>query len=318
VTQRKRDARTAAHERPVSVVIPSYNRANQLRRVLGSYLKQSGVKEVIVVDDGSTDRTPELLHDWAGREERLRSVRLNTNRGQAGARNTGARLATGDFIFYGEDDYELTPRQVPTLLDHLERTDADLIAGRRINVLPGESYRAALRRVSGYADPLIERWAIVGNHHVDTQVDVEAPLLDACALVRREVFKRCAFDVGFRGNGWREESDFQLSALEAGFKLVHCPHTLGFHYPGAVGSAQGGAHSRSRLAYELWVVRNNGRFMRKHWEFLRSGQSELQVAPVPEVTLAVQTVLRTLRAGKKISRLAAHRLDPARYLPKAS
>jgi hypothetical protein len=45
-----------------------------------------------------------------------------------------------------------------------------------------------LRRVSGYADPLIERWAMEGNHHVDTRIDVQATLLDVCVLVRREVF----------------------------------------------------------------------------------------------------------------------------------
>ncbi|MHB1162446.1 MAG: glycosyltransferase family 2 protein, partial [Chloroflexota bacterium] len=224
-------------EGPVSVVIPTYNRVGQLARVLGSYLSQDQVKEVIVVDNGSTDRTPELLREWATTEPRLRPLRLEVNRRQAGARNAGAAAATGEYVFYGEDDYELTPGQVATLLHHLQETGADLIAGRRINVLPGESYQGALWRVSGYTEPLIERWAMVGNHHVDTLVDVEAPLLDACALIRSELLRRVSFDMGFEGNGWREESDFQVGALEAGYRLVHCPHTLGFHTPGGVGRA---------------------------------------------------------------------------------
>src|SRR5581483_10538263 len=115
---------------------------------------------VIVVDNGSADRTPEVLRAWAAREPRLRPLRLEVNKRQAGARNAGAQAATGDFVFYGEDDYELTPGQVATLLDHLERSGADMIAGRRINVLPGEGYEDALRRVNTYADPLIEEWAM--------------------------------------------------------------------------------------------------------------------------------------------------------------
>jgi len=294
----------------VSAVLPTYNRADQLERVLGSYVSQAGVKEVIVVDNGSVDRTPDVLRDWSAREPRLRVVRLEVNKRQAGARNAGADAATGDYVFYGEDDYELTPHQVSTLLDHLDRSGADLIAGRRINVLPGEPYEAALRRVDTYRDPIIEHWAMVGNHHMNTGVDVAVPFLDACALIRRPVFEHLSFDMDFKGNGWREETDFQLGALASGFRLVHCPHTLGFHSPGGVGKKQGGSRSRSRLNYELWVIRNNARFLRKHWKFLRSGQRELRVAPMLEVTVAIQAALRLARAGRKFSRTASHRPTP--------
>jgi GT2 family glycosyltransferase len=196
----------------------------------------------------------------------------------------------------------------------LEQTGADIIAGRRINVVPGESYEEALRRVDTYADPLIERWAAVGNNHVDTVADVESPLLDACALIRKEVFTHASFDRGFIGNGWREESDFQLSALEAGFRLVHCPHTLGFHSPGGMGKARGGSRGRSRLNYELWVMRNNARFLRKHWAFLRSGRCELRVLPVLELAVATQETLRGFRAVRKLSRLTAQRLQRSALL----
>lgn len=292
----------------VSLVIPTYNRAEQLERVLGSYLSQKGAREVVVVDNGSIDRTPDLLLQWAERSDLLRAVRLPVNRGQAGARNAGAEAAAGDYIFYGEDDYELAPGQVATLLEHLGASGADIIAGRRINVLPGESNRDALLRVRGYADPLIEGWAMVGNHHVDTGYDVEVPLLDACALMRRELFDRLSFDPGYRGNGWREETDFQIAALKAGFKLVHCPHTVGFHSPGGVGKAKGGSRDRSRLNYELWVARNNARLLRRHWEFLRSSPCGLRVASLLTLTLAIQLGLRLARGMRRCSRLAHRRL----------
>jgi glycosyltransferase involved in cell wall biosynthesis len=289
---------------PVSVVVPAYNRADKLDRVLGAYLAQTCTREVIVVDNGSRDHTPDVLDRWSARAEHLRVVRLPVNRRQSGARNAGSAAARGEFVFFGEDDYEPAPGHVATLLDHLRASGADIIAGRRINVLPDETYEHALRRVNTYTDPLIERWAGVGNHHIDTGRDTPASLLDACALIRREVFDHLSFDMDFQGNGWREESDFQLGALEAGFKLVHCPHVIGFHTPGGVGKAAGGSRSRGRLNYELWVIRNNARFLQKHWTFLRSGQSDLRVPPLLPAAVALQTVLRGVRARRKLTRVA--------------
>jgi glycosyltransferase involved in cell wall biosynthesis len=291
----------------ISVVVPTYNRQAQLSRVLGAYLTQAGLREVIVVDNGSSDGTPELLRSWCAREPLLRVVRLETNRRQAGARNAGAEAALGEFVFYGEDDYEPTPGHLAVLSDHLSRSGADIIAGRRINVLPGEGYREALVRVGGYLDPLIEGWAMVGNHHMDTGLDVAAPMLDACALIRKEVFRSVSFDMGYLGNGWREETDFQIGALACGFRLVHCPHTLGFHTPGGMGRATGGSRGRSRVNYEVWVFRNNLRFLRKQWHFLRRNPAGLKVAPTPELTAAIQAGLRLARAARKASRLSGGR-----------
>jgi len=299
--------RVTVQDGPVSIVVPTYNRSAQLEQVLGSYLRQHQVNEVIVVDNGCVDDTPRLLAAWSAREPRLRVVRLEQNRRQSGARNAGVEAARGAFVFYGEDDYELIPGQVAMLLDHLHQSGADMVAGRRINVLPDERYEDALQRTSLYADPLIERWAVVQNPWVDVGTDVPAPLLDACALIRREIFDHARFDMGFLGNGWREESDFQLSALEAGFTLVHCSHTLGFHSPGGVGKGRGGSHGRSRTEYELWTARNNARFLRKHWAFLRSGRSELRVPPTVALAVALQAGLRLVRARRKLSRVAQHR-----------
>ena len=203
----------------------------------------------------------------------LRAIRLSENRGQGFALNVGADAATGKYVFYGEDDYLLAPDQVVILLQHLERSGADIIAGRRVNVRPDESCDTAVRRTMLYDDPLIERWAAVQNPWVDVGEDVEALLLDACILVRRDVVRRVRFDSAFRGNGWREESDFQLTALKAGHRLVHCSHTVGFHRPRGVGRGVGGARGRNRVCYEWWVIRNNTYFLRKHWSFLSLGDA---------------------------------------------
>jgi glycosyltransferase involved in cell wall biosynthesis len=82
----------------VSVIVPTYNRAYCLERTLDSALTQTHHNlEVIVVDDGSTDATEELVSTISCRDSRVHFTR-QANRGVAAARNTGFALCTGDFV----------------------------------------------------------------------------------------------------------------------------------------------------------------------------------------------------------------------------
>jgi glycosyltransferase involved in cell wall biosynthesis len=89
----------------VSVVIPTRNRAALLREALDSVLAQDGQgttfdTEIIVVDDASTDSTPEVVAAYL----RVRYVRLEPNRGAAAARNAGIRICTGQYVAFLDDD----------------------------------------------------------------------------------------------------------------------------------------------------------------------------------------------------------------------
>jgi len=102
----------------VSVVLPTYNRARTLRRAINSVLNQTYAKlELIVVDDGSRDDTPELVSTFD--DPRLRYVKLSKNGGVARARNVGIQHATGELIAFQDSDDEW-------LNDKLERQVATL------------------------------------------------------------------------------------------------------------------------------------------------------------------------------------------------
>lgn len=92
----------------VSVIIPSYNRAATLPRAINSIFSQSIDNfEIIVVDDGSTDNTEEVIREY--NDDRIRYIPHETNRGQGAARNTCLRNARGEFISYLDSDDEFTP-----------------------------------------------------------------------------------------------------------------------------------------------------------------------------------------------------------------
>ena len=123
----------------VSVIIPTFNRAHVLGNALDSVMAQTySPIETIVVDDGSTDRTPDLLAGYGGKIK----VLTQENKGVSAARNLGIRHSKGDFIALLDSDDTWTPdkisRQVAFFQDNSEalicQTEEIWIRnGRRVN-----------------------------------------------------------------------------------------------------------------------------------------------------------------------------------------
>ncbi len=108
--------------RTVSVVVPTYNRAELLRQTIQSILAQTVLPlEVIVVDDGSTDHTPEVCTSFG---ESIRYARQG-NQGLSMARNAGIRISRGDWIAFCDSDDLWRPRKLEVQLAALDSTGAD-------------------------------------------------------------------------------------------------------------------------------------------------------------------------------------------------
>lgn len=103
----------------VSVVIPVFNRAHTLRRAIESVLTQDVASwELIVVDDGSTDGSPDIPDSFG--DARIRSIRHEINRGAAAARNTGVEAARGRYIAFLDSDDEWLPGKLRAQIGVLE------------------------------------------------------------------------------------------------------------------------------------------------------------------------------------------------------
>lgn len=94
------------NKRPiVSVIIPTYNRAHLLGRAVGSIINQTYRDfELIIVDDGSTDNTRDVVESV--NDNRIKYIRLDRNKGAAAARNAGIEVVKGEFIAFQDSDDE--------------------------------------------------------------------------------------------------------------------------------------------------------------------------------------------------------------------
>lgn len=130
----------------VSLIIPTYNRADLVRDAIESALRQTyTAREVIVVDDGSSDETPEVLARYA---DAIRMVRT-PNRGCAAARNTGISLARGAYLAFVDSDDEAPADKLAIQVPVLEaRPEVGFVYGPSVafgSELPAERVHQPVR-----------------------------------------------------------------------------------------------------------------------------------------------------------------------------
>jgi glycosyltransferase involved in cell wall biosynthesis len=113
----------------LSIVIPAYNEVNTLPEVIRRTRDVPGEKEILVVDDGSTDGTSEILGGMDVPE--LRTFFHPENRGKGAALRTAFEQVRGDVVVIQDGDLEYQPEEIPRLVDLIARGKADVVYGSR-------------------------------------------------------------------------------------------------------------------------------------------------------------------------------------------
>ena len=131
----------------LSIVVPVYNEEESLPLLwpeIREVLDPSGLAyEVIFVDDGSHDRSAEIIRDFRAQDSRVRLIKLKVNAGETAATDAGFRAVRGRYVVVMDADLQNDPHDIPRLLEHLDQWDA--VTGWRVNRAAGDSW---VRRLS--------------------------------------------------------------------------------------------------------------------------------------------------------------------------
>lgn len=208
----------ASGEQLVSVIIPAYNAEAHIEAAVRSALAQTYLNiEVVVVDDGSTDRTPHIVERLGAQDRRLRAIRTE-NSGVAAARNAGVRATTGQFVAMLDADDVWHPEKLAKQLQVFRRRDEQLglvycyyreidDAGIVLSTPPGEPYE-------GWVFPILILYNFAGS--------------GSGALIRRSCIEEAGgFDPVLRARKAQGSEDTKLFlAIAARYKFGVVPEYL--------------------------------------------------------------------------------------------
>ncbi len=191
----------------LSVLIPVHNEERTLERVLDAVEERPEVHELVVVDDGSTDATPEILAKRSFR--RLAQViRHPVNRGKGSAVRTAIAAATGDVAVIQDADLEYDPADYPALLQPFERRGAEVVYGTR----------------SFSAHSAYSFWFVIGNKVVNLWNNVLfnsylSDLETGYKVMPLELWR----SLELRSNGFEIEPEITARLLRRGERIYEVP-----------------------------------------------------------------------------------------------
>jgi glycosyltransferase involved in cell wall biosynthesis len=118
----------------LSIVIPVYNEKNTIKEIVDLVLAVRGIeKEIVIVDDGSTDGTVEVLKEIGQEHPDIKIVIKGENRGKGHTLKVGFKETTGDYVIIQDADLEYDPQDYKKLLRALDEEKADVVYGSRFS-----------------------------------------------------------------------------------------------------------------------------------------------------------------------------------------
>ena len=190
-----------------AVILPVFNEAATLPRILEAVDSRDEVHEIIVVDDGSTDSSARIASSFPARHP-LRVISLDRNRGKGAAIRTGIAQASGAVVMVQDADLEYTPDDYPAILAPFADTSVDVVYGVR----------------TFYSHTAFSFWFVLGNKLVTfmTNLLYNAWISDmeTCfKAMRREVWQ----SLPLRANGFDIEPETTARVLQAGHRIYEVP-----------------------------------------------------------------------------------------------
>jgi len=193
----------------LSVVIPVYNELGTIKEIVSRVQAVDLEKEIIIVDDGSTDGTRELLQEITLSHENIKVLYHDLNQGKGAALRTGFEGATGDIIIIQDADLEYDPREYPVLLEPILDGRADIVYGSR--------FLGGPHRVLFF-------WHYLGNKFLtllsNALTNLNLSDMETCYKVfRREVLS----GIELKSNRFGFEPEFTAKVAKKGVRIYETP-----------------------------------------------------------------------------------------------
>ena len=189
----------------ISVVIPVYNEVETIKEIVSRVQAVESEKEIIIVDDYSTDGTREHLREINQGDENVAVLYHDHNQGKGAALRTGFQAVTGDVVIIQDADLEYDPREYPLLL-------APIVDGRA-EVVYGSRFLGGPHRVLFF-------WHYVGNKFITLFSNMLTNLNLTDMETCYKVFKREVLDgITVKSNRFGFEPEFTAKIAKKGFRI---------------------------------------------------------------------------------------------------
>jgi glycosyltransferase involved in cell wall biosynthesis len=201
----------------VSVVIPCYNASSTLESAVRSISNQNYKSlEIIVVDDGSTDLSSEILNTLSKDEPRLHVI-TREHLGIIASLNTGLDAAKAPYIARMDADDYAHPGRIVSQVAYLDNHPDVAVVGCMVEGIPleeiGEGFKLYLKWMNG----------LLSHEQITREIFIESPLAHPSVMVRRTWLDRVG---GYQDHGWAEDYDLWLRLYLAGARFEKVPELL--------------------------------------------------------------------------------------------
>ena len=201
----------------ISVLIPVRDAAATLDEALQSIADQSFAEwEALIVDDGSTDDTTEVLQSWSRADPRFRVFKLDAPLGIVEALNRALDVANGEVCARMDADDIAGPRRFELQLERLRRGDVEVV-GCRVRYFPEEAVQDGARRYEAWLNSLV-----TPEEH-ERDLFIECPLAHPTFMMRTKTLRKLG---GYQDNGWPEDYDLLIRLSLTGGRMAKVPEVL--------------------------------------------------------------------------------------------